>query len=116
MLSLSIPSYSKPSGYQLSELAKPEISDPKDVIIRVHAASINPIDVKKADGLLKFAMKDTYVSPCTLRKVDLTKKSFPYKIGYDCAGIITEIGSDVTRLQVGAEVYTRLPEISRGIH
>ncbi|KAG0154344.1 hypothetical protein PDIDSM_1724 [Penicillium digitatum] len=98
MLSLSIPSYSKPSGYQLSELAKPEISDPKDVIIRVHAASINPIDVKKADGLLKFAMKDT----------------FPYKIGYDCAGIITEIGSDVTRLQVGAEVYTRLPEISRG--
>lgn len=41
--------------------------------------------------------------------------SFPYKIGYDCAGIVTEVGSDVTRFQVGAEVYTRLPEISRGM-
>ncbi|KAJ5520455.1 hypothetical protein N7463_000908 [Penicillium fimorum] len=98
MLSLNIPSYSKPSGYQLSELAKPELRDPKDVIIKVHAASINPIDVKKAEGMLKLALKD----------------SFPYKIGYDCAGVVTEVGSDVTRFQVGAEVYTRLPEISRG--
>ncbi|KAJ5680552.1 hypothetical protein N7536_011691 [Penicillium majusculum] len=98
MLSLNIPSYSKPSGYQVTELTKPELSDPKDVIIKVHAASINPIDVKKADGMLKLAVKD----------------SFPYKIGYDCAGIVTEAGSDVTRFQVGDEVYTRLPEISRG--
>ncbi|KAJ5510697.1 Polyketide synthase enoylreductase [Penicillium expansum] len=98
MLSLNIPSYSQPSGYQLSELPKPDIIDPKDVIIKVHAASINPIDVKKAGGMLKLAVKDT----------------FPYKIGYDCAGIVTEIGSDVTRFQVGAEVYVRLPEVSRG--
>ncbi|CAP86014.1 hypothetical protein E8E15_007368 [Penicillium rubens] len=98
MLSLNIPSYSKPSGYQVSELPKPELSDPKDVVIKVHAASINPIDVKKADGMLKLAAKDT----------------FPYKIGYDCAGIVTEIGSDVNKFQVGDEVYTRLPEISRG--
>ncbi|KAJ5830832.1 uncharacterized protein N7525_009085 [Penicillium rubens] len=97
MLSLNIPSYSKPSGYQVSELPKPELSDPKDVVIKVHAASINPIDVKKADGMLKLAAKDT----------------FPYKIGYDCAGIVTEIGSDVNKFQVGDEVYTRLPEISR---
>ncbi|CAG8905498.1 unnamed protein product [Penicillium egyptiacum] len=40
--------------------------------------------------------------------------SFPFKIGYDCAGVITEVGSEVTRFQVGAEVYTRLPERSRG--
>ncbi|KAJ5472612.1 hypothetical protein N7530_006613 [Penicillium desertorum] len=97
MLSLNIPSYSKPSGYQVSDLPKPELSDPKDVIIKVHAASINPIDVKKADGMLKLALKDT----------------FPYKIGYDCAGIVTEIGSDVNKFQVGDEVYNRLPEISR---
>ena len=41
--------------------------------------------------------------------------SFPYKIGYDCAGIVTEVGSEVTRFQVGDEVYTRLPEVSRGM-
>ncbi|CAG8936109.1 unnamed protein product [Penicillium salamii] len=98
MLSLNVPAYSDPSGYQLSELAKPELNHPKDVIIKVHAASINPIDVKKADGILKLAIKD----------------SFPYKIGYDCSGVVTEIGSEVTRLNVGDEVYTRLPEVSRG--
>ncbi|EKV16573.1 Alcohol dehydrogenase [Penicillium digitatum PHI26] len=79
MLSLSIPSYSKPSGYQLSELAKPEISDPKDVIIRVHAASINPIDVKKADGLLKFAMKDTEFVKCTEKYIALKPPSLSFE-------------------------------------
>lgn len=39
---------------------------------------------------------------------------FPYKIGYDCAGVVTEVGDAVTRLQVGDEVYVRLPEASRG--
>lgn len=59
MLSLNIPSYTQPSGYQLSELPKPELSDAEDVIVQVYAASINPIDVKKADGQLKLALKDT---------------------------------------------------------
>lgn len=47
MLSINIPAYSKPSGYQLSELPKPEIQDPKDVLIKVHAASVNPVDDAK---------------------------------------------------------------------
>ena len=42
----------------LSDLPKPEISNPKDVLIKVHAASINPIDVKKASGMLKMAVRD----------------------------------------------------------
>jgi NADPH:quinone reductase-like Zn-dependent oxidoreductase len=63
MLSINIPAYSKPSGYQLSELSMPEIQDPKDVLIKVHAASVNPVDVKKADGIVKFLQKDTYVHP-----------------------------------------------------
>lgn len=58
MLSLNIPSYSKPSEYQVSELPRPELVNSKDVIVKVHAASINPIDVKKADGALKLAVKD----------------------------------------------------------
>ena len=39
---------------------------------------------------------------------------FPYKIGYDTAGIVEEIGSSVSHLKVGDKVYTRLPEASRG--
>jgi len=59
MLSLNIPSYSKPSEYQVSDLPKPQLDEPKDVIVRVHAASINPIDVKRADGALKLALEDS---------------------------------------------------------
>lgn len=41
-------------------------------------------------------------------------KSFPYKIGYDCAGIVQETGSAVTRFKKGDEVFVRLPECHRG--
>lgn len=58
MLSLNISSYSKPSEYQVSDLPMPQLDAPGDVIVRVHAASINPIDVKRADGALKLAVKD----------------------------------------------------------
>jgi NADPH:quinone reductase-like Zn-dependent oxidoreductase len=98
MLSLNTPTYSPPSGYQLSELPKPVLRDSNDVLIKVHAASINPIDVKKASGVLKRGIKD----------------DFPYKIGYDCAGVVAEVGSEVSRVKVGDEVYTRLPEAFRG--
>ena len=59
MLSVNILAYSSPSEYQVSELPKPELSDPNDVLIKVHAAGINPIDVKKASGVLKLALKDS---------------------------------------------------------
>lgn len=58
MLSLNTLTYSPPSGYQLSELPKPVLEDSNDVIIKVHAASINPIDVKRASGILKIGIKD----------------------------------------------------------
>lgn len=58
MLSVTTSKYSSPSGYELIKLPRPQISEPKDVLIRVHAASINPIDVKKADGVFKLLFKE----------------------------------------------------------
>lgn len=58
MLSLNISSYAIPSEYQVSELPQPDLINSKDVLVRVHAAGINPIDVKRADGALKLAVKD----------------------------------------------------------
>ncbi len=41
--------------------------------------------------------------------------SFPYKIGYDAAGVVEETGTGVTRFKAGDAVYVRLPESHRGI-
>jgi NADPH:quinone reductase-like Zn-dependent oxidoreductase len=58
MLSITAPSYTSPSGYELSTVSKPKITEDKDVLIKVHAASINPVDVKKAAGVFKLAIKE----------------------------------------------------------
>jgi NADPH:quinone reductase-like Zn-dependent oxidoreductase len=61
MLSISIPAYSKPSGYKVAQFPKPVVNADTDVIIKVHAASINPVDVKRADGIMKMVVKDKSV-------------------------------------------------------
>ncbi|KAF4448826.1 hypothetical protein F53441_7818 [Fusarium austroafricanum] len=98
MLSVTTPTYTNPSGYELTTQPRPTITGDLDVLIKVHAASINPVDVKKASGVFKMAIKE----------------EFPYKIGYDAAGVVVDIGKGVTKLEVGDEVYTRLPEVGRG--
>ncbi|KAJ3473298.1 hypothetical protein NLG97_g10389 [Lecanicillium saksenae] len=98
MLSITAPKYTNPDGYELSTVAKPAVAQPTDVLIKVHAASINPVDVKKADGVMKMAIQD----------------EFPYNIGYDAAGVVEEVGSGVTSFKAGDEVYVRLPESARG--
>ncbi|KAF4332058.1 alcohol dehydrogenase [Fusarium beomiforme] len=98
MLSITVPGYTSPSGYELSNVLRPTITEDTEVLIKVHAASINPVDVKKAAGVFKMSIKE----------------QFPYKIGYDAAGVVVEVGKGVMNLKVGDEVYTRLPEVGRG--
>ncbi|CAG8882974.1 unnamed protein product [Penicillium egyptiacum] len=98
MLSINIPKHATPDQYELSEVPSLAVERPTDILIKVHAASINPIDVKKASGATKLVLRD----------------SFPYKIGYDCAGTVVNTGSQVTRFKAGDEVFVRLPECHRG--
>ena len=53
MRSLAIPRYSTPDKYEVVDLPSPTISSPDQVQIKVHAASINPVDVKFASGIAK---------------------------------------------------------------
>ncbi|MEO8001219.1 MAG: NADP-dependent oxidoreductase, partial [Arenimonas sp.] len=62
-----------------------------EVCIKVHAASLNPIDYKLLHGDLKKVMP----------------LPFPITMGFDAAGIVDSVGSSVTRFKVGDKVYVR---------
>lgn len=61
MEAIVIPNYTKPDAYGLATVEVPKLTGPSDVLIRVHASSINPVDVQKAAGALKILAKDSYV-------------------------------------------------------
>lgn len=62
-----------------------------EVLVKIHAASINPLDTKIRKGELKLLLH--YDMPLTL--------------GNDFAGTIIEVGKHVTKFRVGDEVYGR---------
>ena len=72
---------------KLEELPDPQ-PGPGQVVIRVGAAGVNPVEAYVRTG--------TYAS----------KPSLPYTPGTDAAGVVTAIGSDVKRVKVGDRVYT----------
>jgi len=50
MRAVALSNYCKPTEYDVATLPVPEITKPDELLIRVYAASINPIDVKMASG------------------------------------------------------------------
>lgn len=58
MLAVTAPTYTNPSHYELTTVPRPTITEATDVLMRIYAASINPVDVKKADGAFKLAVKE----------------------------------------------------------
>ncbi len=76
---------------QLMELPRPE-PGPGDLLVRVRAASVNPLDYKIRDGVVKV----------------LVPYSFPLILGNDLAGDVEAIGPGVTKFEVGDAIYSRL--------
>ncbi|GGB13398.1 oxidoreductase [Macrococcus hajekii] len=75
-------------------VAVPEIKEDQ-VLIKVVAASLNPVDFKRALGYFKD-----------------TDSPLPTIPGYDVAGVVVKVGSQVTKFKVGDEVYGDLNEIA----
>src|SRR5437870_13378549 len=68
------------------------VMGPMDLLIQVHAAGVNPVDVKTRDGKLK----------------TLLKYRFPLVLGNDLSGVVSDVGSQVTRFKKGDAVYARV--------
>lgn len=75
---------------RMAEVPTPEINE-YELLAEMHAASINPIDFKIRDGKVKM----------------LLKYEMPLILGNDFSGVITKVGSKVTRFKVGDEIYAR---------
>ena len=86
MKAVLIDSVGSPEVLQLQEINKPTLSSPTDVLVKLKAASINPLDAKLRSGLYPM-------------------ETFPAILGCDGAGIIEACGADVTRFNVDDEVY-----------
>lgn len=75
----------------------PAVGD-NDVLVRVSAASINPLDKMVRDG--EFKQLITYKRP--------------FVLGHDVAGVVTQVGSGVRDFKVGDEVYSRPRDLRIG--
>ncbi len=85
--------YGSPDVLRLEEVLKPEVKY-GDVLVRVHAASVNPLDWHLLRGL-PYIVRPT----AGWRK---PKRNIP---GVDVAGVVEAVGKNVTRLQPGDEVF-----------
>jgi NADPH:quinone reductase-like Zn-dependent oxidoreductase len=85
--------YSSPPSLELQDIEKPVLGD-DSVLVRVHAASVNPADWRPLRG------KPYLIRPMIgLRR---PKQRIP---GVDVAGIVEAVGKDVTQFQAGDEVF-----------
>ena len=72
---------------ELTEVPDPILDDPELILVRLHAAGINPVDYK-------------------LRRVGgFYPNRLPLILGCDGAGVVEAVGNAVTRFKAGDEVY-----------
>ena len=62
---------------------------PNEIVVRVHASSVNPVDTFIAIGALK----------------GMFEHGFPVTLGRDFAGVVEQVGEGVSRYQAGDEVF-----------
>ena len=75
-----------PAVIKVGELPRP-VPGPGQVLLRVHAVALNPIDLYIRSGLVAMPM------------------SFPQVIGADFAGTVEALGPGATRFKVGDRVW-----------
>jgi NADPH:quinone reductase-like Zn-dependent oxidoreductase len=90
MKAIRIHEFGGPDVLRTDNIAVPAPAD-DEVLVKVYATSINPIDwkIRKGASQAKF--------PVTL----------PFTLGWDVSGVVEQKGDNVTGFEVGTEVYSR---------
>lgn len=88
MKAIAIRGYGSADVLQYEDLPTPKIKSDQ-LLVKVHAASVNPVDWKIRQGMLQL----------------ITGYSFPKILGFDLSGEVVEVGSDVTRFKPGDLIY-----------
>lgn len=92
------------------EITVPTISSATEVMIKVHAVSLNPLDVAMRGGygakLLKLRR-----DPLSVMDSD---SEFPLILGRDLSGVVVDCGSGVTHFAPGDEVWAAVPPWKQG--
>jgi NADPH:quinone reductase-like Zn-dependent oxidoreductase len=84
-----------PEVLQYEDVPRPQLGN-GEVLIRVHAAGVNPVDRKVRSGSLN----------------GLVHHKLPLVLGWDLSGAIEEVGPGVSQFKKGDEVFSK-PDTSR---
>ncbi|GHJ96573.1 NADPH:quinone oxidoreductase [Streptomyces sp. NE5-10] len=90
MRAFTVEKYGDATGMRAAEMPDPQVGA-DDVLVKIHAASVNPLDMKIRNGDLKTIL------PYRL----------PLVLGNDLAGTVVRVGSSVDRFAMGDEVWAR---------
>src|SRR5215471_12867825 len=95
MKAVRIHEYGGVDVLRFQDAPRPE-PGPGEVLVRVHAAGVNPVDWKVRAGYAK----------------DWLKYPMPMIPGWDFSGVVESVGADAGSWKPGDEVYAR-PDLSR---
>ncbi|GEP00736.1 NADP-dependent oxidoreductase [Methylobacterium haplocladii] len=90
MRAFTIDRYKSKDGLVARDLPVPEVGD-RDVLVEIHAASVNPLDTKLAEGAFKAFLP----------------YRMPLVLGHDLSGVVVRVGSGVRRFKAGDAVFGR---------
>jgi NADPH:quinone reductase-like Zn-dependent oxidoreductase len=96
MKAFVVETYGK-DGLRAARVPRPTVGD-RDVLVKVSAASINPLDKMVRNGEFK----------------QLLKYKRPFVLGHDVAGVVTQVGRAVRGFKAGDEIYARPRDLRIG--
>lgn len=99
MRAIGITEFGGNDKLKVLEVGKPQAGS-GEILIKVVAAGVNPVDYKIREGYLQKALPH----------------AFPLVLGWDCAGTVEEVGAGVRGFRVGDAVYAycRKPTVQWG--